>query len=145
MTSPVTAIMDQISTDWEAATPPDLATQTYRQVEDLELQMGYNRSFWWQPAVRDQVVSEAADNGAAQVQWILIAQLYLHMAGRGHRSMVDALANESNLLMRVVERRGAWPTDVVEVVTQRVDGFETLESGDVVVTLVFQVLVAERD
>ena len=143
MTTPVTSVMSTISTLWEAATPPDRTTKPYREIQGYELADAVNRSFWWAFPVREGTAAEGADGATAQVMWLVQAELYLSTEGRGRRAMIDAVANETSLLMRQVERNTVWPAGVIEVITQRLDAFEEEASGDVTATLIFSALVEE--
>lgn len=145
MSTPVGPLMAQIATLWEALTPPDQTTETYRQIDNLETETGYNRNFTWDFAIREGTVAEGGDGQTASVAWTLRAELFITTTGRNAQEMVVAVADEVNLLVRTVERQTSWPSGVIEVVTDRVDEFNILPTGDVIVTMVIRTVVEETD
>jgi hypothetical protein len=102
MASPVVATLSAISTAWEALTPPDRTTVTYHELDGRSKRSGTagDRGFWFSLPHRDEVQGEAGA-AASQVRWSCTAELRLSQAGRTRATLADAVANESNKLMRL--------------------------------------------
>lgn len=143
MTTPVVALMQQVATLWQAATPPDRPDVPYRNVPSLDVKDGFDRTFTWEFPVREGTRSEGGDGQTTQVEWELSARIFLTYEGRG--DLAFSVANEVNLLSRVIERETTWPQGVLTVITDRVDNIEQLPSEDVLITFVFRVLSEETD
>lgn len=148
MTSPVVEVMNQIATDWIAETPPTRTTSRYhedtRPAAKRRGNTSADRAFWWDLPMRLAPVAEDG-SAATQVDWIIRAHLLLSAAGRGFAALADAVANESNQLLRAVEQRTAWPAGVIEVITEDTQPDRDAESGDAEVVMTFRVLCSETD
>lgn len=145
MTSPVTAAASQIATDWAALVPPDRTTIGYREETTRARFTGTtgDRVFFFGLPSRESVEAQC---GAAlsQVLWGLVARLRISQAGRTRDELADAVANESNLLMRAVEKRATWPAGVLEVQTEATAP-ELDDNGDAIVIFEFLILTEETD
>lgn len=146
MTTPVTALQDTISALWVAATPPDRATITYHRLGGRAPTSGTvaDRAFWWGMPERGEVISESGD-AVSQVEWTLTATLRLTSAGRDIETFANAAANETNLLLRLVEQLTVYPSGVLEVFTEPSAAEIDEISGDALVSLSMRALCAETD
>ena len=145
MATPLVAWMDQVSTDFEASTPPDRTDVTYHEVDGKRFLTGSSgaRSFMFDLPSRLEPVGEAGA-AATQVEWLVPIKLRLPATGRSQQALVDACANETNLLMRTIETRATWPNGVLEVITEEAEP-EREDKGDVLYSIPVRVLCNETD
>lgn len=146
MTTPLTAALDQIASDWAALTPPTDPTIAYHRIDDEEGPLGGSddRGFTFE-ITGSETLGEGADGNSSQKIWDVSGLLLLGGERMGREDSEEAIANESNLLDRSIDRRAAWPTNVIEVQTEGLGGVERLESGDIALTMNFQVYTGETD
>lgn len=146
MSSPVTDVFDQISTQWEALTPPDRTSVLYAETEARAQKRGDagDRTFAFQIPERMPPSGEFGTTSST-VEWLCSGVLRLSQAGRSERELVDAIATEGNLLARSVERTSSWPTGVYGVITEKVSGVLDDQNGDAIVTIEFRVVCGETD
>jgi hypothetical protein len=144
MASPIVGVMTQIATDWEALTPPDWTAITYEEATELEVLDGVvgDRRFSLR-AVRGNVIGQRG-TALSQVEWSVFGSLRLSATGRGLDDLADAVANESNLLLRAIEKRTTWPAGALSVETLPVTE-DPQDDGDVLVAFEFACLVEETD
>jgi hypothetical protein len=145
MATPVVATLSAISTAWEALTPPDRTTVTYHELDGRARRSGVagDRGFVFSLPRRMEAAGHAGV-AATQVWWLCSAELRLSQAGRTRATLADAVANESNLLMRSVEKTSSWPSNVNAVVTRGTE-VDLDDGGDAIVVLEFDILTSETD
>jgi len=143
--SPLQSFRNQVSSDWEALTPPDRTTVKYHEVDGARFLAGSAgaRSFTFDVPERSEPIGQAGC-AATQVDWIQPIQVRIPKRGRSEAGHVDAANNEINLLARRIELRGAWPTGVLEVHTEEaVPDRDEETKGDTVYVLTCRVLCNE--
>lgn len=144
MSSPVTDVIAQIATDWEATTPPDLTAIGYRYADAVGVDpesIDADRAFWFDLPERVEVIAETS--ASTLVAWQVTATVVLSDNGRSPAEFTAAVANESNLLARQIESRTTWPTDVWAVQTDSVSVERDDETGAALMTFVVDVLTGE--
>lgn len=146
MSSPLTGVLDQIVTTWEALTPPSRTSVTYHMVDARARLRGDagDRAFHFDLPVRLSIDGEAGAT-ASQVRWGVRAELRLTQAGRSLEDLFDAVANESNLLSRAVEKTSSWPANVIAVITQPTDPQREEDTGDALISIAMEVVTSETD
>lgn len=144
MTSTLTAVRDQIVTDWEALTPPGAATPRYRAHLGRSFPDGASadRMFRFDEPGRGSVQYQSS--ALLVVEYVFNARLRLSSAGQRAKGRFDATAHEALLLKATVVKRETWPTGVRFVTTE---DFEVIDVGsedrDVVIPI--RALVEETD
>lgn len=148
MSSPVVTAISQIATDWAALTPPDRTSITYAENVGRRKMTGTagDRKFWFRPPTRTEVLAQRGTSWSI-VEWSVVSELRLSQAGRNLDDLADIATNESNLLMRAVEKRESWPSGVIAVITDdAVTDFEgESENGDLLVSMFFRIQTQETD
>lgn len=144
MATPLVSLMNTITTDFEAATPPDRTTVTYRQVTGKQLRHGKSasRNFAFGYATRAEPLGEAGV-ALTQVEWLLPIFVRLDSGGRTKEAAVDAAANEVTLLVRTIETQASWPSGVLEVITE--DAVPEEDGDDVIYEITVRALCEETD
>lgn len=146
MVATITAVWDQIASDWSSTTPPNRTAVTYQRATSKSVQDGTagDRNFWFEvvPGGRAINMESTADT---RVLWRFLARLMLSSAGRDVEDMGEAIVNEGNLLARRVENRTSWPAGVWEVTGPAWRGQENRSTGDVVLVLEIEALCGESD
>ncbi len=146
MASPLVSMMNDISEDFEASTPPDRPTVTYHEVDGKRFRAGTagDRSFMFDYPTRGEPVGERGPS-MTQVEWTLPIRLRLSTAGRSLATRTDSAANEVNQLMRTIELRSTWTSaGVLEVITEDAVP-EADEKGSAVYTINIRALCEETD
>ena len=145
MSSPLVLAWAQIATAWEALTPPDRTGATYHQLAGRTQEGGSagDRSFVPLPS---EIAELAGQGGAALTQTWHRAPMRLRLtqAGRTELALAQAVANESVLLSRSIEKMASMPAGVYGIV---VDGttVERDENEDALITFLIRVLTGETD
>lgn len=142
MASPVVSFMQQVTTTWEALTPPTSTHRPYWHVDEEPSESAAiaDRGFMWTLPQRQEVRGET-DGVTVLVEWLVTASLFVARSGRGFFDFASAVANEGNQLTLALEAQTSWPAGVVEFLTQPIEVEE--EDDGAMVNLTFQVLVEE--
>jgi len=146
MASPVVSAMSDITTLWEAASPPDNTEVTYHEVESHEALDGASgdRAFYFEDPERLEPFGQSGAD-ITQVDWLLRPVLRLSRYGRSMISMRGAIANESNLLARQIEANGSWTAGILSVITEGTEIERDEESGDAMIFFNIRVGCTETD
>ena len=147
MSSPVTTLMSTIATTWAALTPPDRTTIAYRELTGHRAHDGTSgdRSFRWRLPQRTETIAERGPD-ASEVEWALVAELRITAAGRGSAALADAVANETNLLARALEKLSNYgAATILEVTLDGVSAEIEPESGDAICEFRITALTWETD
>jgi hypothetical protein len=109
MASNLKACRDQITTDWQALTPPTAPRRTYRKItgkEQLDGASGH-RTFYFLPP-ESAVISEFASSFTVY-RYEFDARLQLSSAGLGIDATFDQIVDEAILFVNAVNERANWP------------------------------------
>jgi hypothetical protein len=138
--------MSQISTTWEALTPPDRTTITYHELDGRGRSAGTSgdRGFWFDLPQRSEPILEAGP-ASSLVSWELEVVLRLSQAGRTRSAMADAVANESTLLARAIEKTSSWPSNTLAVLTRGTRSERDGPDGDALIYFAINLLTSETD
>lgn len=136
--------MSNISTLWEALTPPDQTNVSYAENDHKRSFKGAagHRVFEWGLPPRLGVTAHAGS--IRQVEYELTAMLRLSSSGKTTSTLADRVANETNLLMGAVENASSWPAGVLSVMSETAEA-EIDDNGDAEVIFTFITLVEETD
>lgn len=145
MASPVVDWMSDVTSLWEALTPPTRTTVTYSEVTSKSVGSGTasHRKFFWHPPIRKASTLETSSSSL--IEWEISAEIRLSINGLSHVEFADAIANESNLLVRAVEKNSSWSAGVTEAIGEDVKPEIDPESEDCVLVLTWRVTTYETD
>lgn len=117
MTSPIGAVLTQITTDWEALTPNDRPTSPYRAMSrsDMRESSIRDRRFEFGPPVFLETLGTTADGSLSQVRAETAAILHSRPDRYTLTELATELANDVSQLRGAVEARTAWPSGVLYV------------------------------
>lgn len=143
MASPLTLAMTQIATDWAGLTPSDRTTIRYREITGANRSgTAGDRGFVWVP--EPECTTVAVAGSTRWVQWTQECVLRLSAVGRSMDAMSDAVANEMQALVSVVELRTSWPAGVQDVIVASSRASVDDESGDALLVFTFDILTIEE-
>lgn len=145
MASPVVSAIDAIATLWAALTPPTKALPAYKRVEGRVKRTGTtgDRCFYFAgPAVAS--IDAELGASATHKRWRFEGRFALSQAGRSNKAMVTAIANETALLMRAIDKKASWPSGVLEVQTLS-SSVEQEPGEDALISIEIEALCAEED
>lgn len=146
MASPFSTFLSDVTTTWEALTPPDNTSVTYHLVDGHQPLTGISgdRTFYFDDPIRlEPFAHEGPDT--TEVDWAFRAVLRISRAGRSILDMAQAIANETNLLYRALEKDASLASGVLSVVTEPAEVERDEDNGDALITLSARVGCTETD
>ena len=145
MTSPITSFMADCTTVWEALTPPTRTTLTYSETDGKSQLTGTagHRKYIWLPPLRQQSTLETTSSSL--IEWMAMMEIRFSIGGASRVDFADLIANETNLLVRAIEKKASWSAGIAEVVGEPSEVEWDPDLEDALVRLTWRVTVYETD
>ena len=135
--------LTEASTVIQAITPLDRPQYRFREVQSRRDVQGH-REFRWARPLRGN--PELMNASASFPEWSVDLEVLIKSFGRGGPQEVAAIANDTDLIARAIERRtqgGSWTSTPRGVIQEGPPDLEELDNGDTLATFTFLVQTAE--
>jgi len=145
VSSPLVAAVDLIASTWEALTPPDRASERYKEDQHKKLgaDVSSHRKFAFSfPEGPDPDLQDGPEKTV--VAWEISAEVLISSRGRNHRDAVEAYTNEVVLLRRSIDKLSNFPAGVLDLSVGTVSS-ERRGDHDRAAIFTFELLTEETD